>query len=295
MTDKDSTVIENGNLSKNTANKAGGKRFRTSSENSPLGNPAKKTYADGEANYDKFVFIKGKDCNITQLNQIKIKQFLLSVVPNLKKDQILSTKDSIKVVPNGDLQKQSLMALTSILGREVNTSEHFLVGKQASNNVGENKVIIFGVDLLYSTDDIKFETDAVYVKRLNTRDSNNRSLLIASETVILSFVDTPPERVFIGLKSFRTKLFIPQPTRCWKCQRFGHSAKSCRGKLICPFCSGPHEYNNCTVKNDKSNHAAHCINCGENHSAASGVALLFSKLKKSMNSKHERSFHTLMP
>ncbi|GBO11583.1 hypothetical protein AVEN_202519-1 [Araneus ventricosus] len=31
--------------------------------------------------------------------------------------------------------------------------------------------------------------------------------------------------------------FIPNPLRCFKCQRFGHSQTNCRGTLTCARCA----------------------------------------------------------
>ena len=39
--------------------------------------------------------------------------------------------------------------------------------------------------------------------------------------------------------------YIPPPTRCLKCQRFGHIAVACRATNRCAKGGGDHEYGNC--------------------------------------------------
>ena len=53
--------------------------------------------------------------------------------------------------------------------------------------------------------------------------------------------------------------------RCFKCQRFGHLAAQCRGKLRCAKCGSEHEYGQCG-----DNTELKCCNCGGQHSVAYG-------------------------
>ncbi|GBM13186.1 hypothetical protein AVEN_228227-1 [Araneus ventricosus] len=53
--------------------------------------------------------------------------------------------------------------------------------------------------------------------------------------------------------------YIPNPLRCYKCHRFGHSKPNCRGTLTCARCAvAGHESNDCTAKEK-------CVNCKEDH------------------------------
>ena len=44
----------------------------------------------------------------------------------------------------------------------------------------------------------------------------------ASSVVILSFQGETPERVKIGYLSFKVKPYLREPTRCFKCNAYGH-------------------------------------------------------------------------
>ncbi|GFW26128.1 uncharacterized protein TNCV_3396241 [Trichonephila clavipes] len=57
--------------------------------------------------------------------------------------------------------------------------------------------------------------------------------------------------------------YIPNPLRCFKCQRFGHSQTSCRGQLTCSRCASVgHAAIDCSPEQK-------CVNCSEAHSSDS--------------------------
>lgn len=80
--------------------------------------------------------------------------------------------------------------------------------------------------------------------------------------VLLTFkqeVKEIPERVYLGFMSFQVREYKRPPLRCYKCQRFGHTAAACRGVRRCGKCGGNHEFAQCQAREAK------CCNCGGNH------------------------------
>ena len=74
----------------------------------------------------------------------------------------------------------------------------------------------------------------------------------------------PPESVQIGWVNCRVRIYIPRPRRCFKCQGYGHGARTCRSDdTICVRCgeSAPHEQP-CTS-------SPKCVNCNMAHPASS--------------------------
>ena len=105
------------------------------------------------------------------------------------------------------------------------------------------------------------EHDVIEAKRLTRGKEKTESL-----SILLCFKKELPSRVQLGyIMSYSVREHMPPPIRCFKCQRFGHVASQCRGKIRCAKCGGEHEYDKC----DKDA-VLKCCNCGGNHSAAYG-------------------------
>ncbi|GFX67637.1 uncharacterized protein TNCV_3933791 [Trichonephila clavipes] len=57
--------------------------------------------------------------------------------------------------------------------------------------------------------------------------------------------------------------YIPNPLRCFKCQRFGHSQTACRGQLTCSRCASVGHASSDSTPEQK------CVNCSQPYSADS--------------------------
>ncbi len=89
------------------------------------------------------------------------------------------------------------------------------------------------------------------------------STSIKTNTYLFTFgLSTPPKFLKAGYCNIGVEVYVPNPLRCYKCQKFGHGAKSCTCKSVCSRCSGAHESTECT--NDIK-----CANCSGEHLASS--------------------------
>ena len=97
-----------------------------------------------------------------------------------------------------------------------------------------------------------------------------------------------PSYLYLGYRRLNVKQFIglPQPVRCYKCQRFGHISKNCRGKLKCPFCSDNHSYDQCQNRGNTCNRK--CSNCGGSHSAGFKGCPVFMKAQEIKEFSHQK-------
>ena len=85
-----------------------------------------------------------------------------------------------------------------------------------------------------------------------------------SPSVFLEFKDEVlPGKVMVRYMSFNVRAYVPPPLRCFKCQRYGHTASVCKGKQICGRCGREQAYGACW-----SNSTVKCCNCGGNHTSA---------------------------
>lgn len=68
---------------------------------------------------------------------------------------------------------------------------------------------------------------------------------------------------------------MKQPTRCFNCNGYGHTAAWCKTKTRCGKCADDHKTNECT------NSLKKCSNCNNNHHAFDKNCPMFiSKLEK---------------
>ncbi|GBN90272.1 hypothetical protein AVEN_140795-1 [Araneus ventricosus] len=75
------------------------------------------------------------------------------------------------------------------------------------------------------------------------------------------------------------RTYIPNPLRCFQCQRFGHSKTSCRGTLTCARCAEVgHGSTDCT-------RAEKCVNCKGEHTSFSRNCSSWKQEKEIISTK----------
>ena len=124
---------------------------------------------------------------------------------------------------------------------------------------------------IYYRNKPRYSTEKV-LDELNSQDVTNvyrikrrvNGIMEDTNIYILTFKQCSlPEDVHIGWTKCSVREYIPNPRRCFTCQKFGHGAASCRATAgICVRCGGAAHGSTC----DKP---ISCSNCGEKHLASS--------------------------
>ena len=92
-----------------------------------------------------------------------------------------------------------------------------------------------------------------HVRRLTTfRDGQKRD----TSLLVLTFNTTKlPDTLLAGHIRYSVRVFIPNPLRCYNCQRFGHGSKFCKQSARCQKCgAAPHDGSPCSAP-------IKCLNC----------------------------------
>lgn len=93
------------------------------------------------------------------------------------------------------------------------------------------------------------------------RDGNR----VPSATVILTFAcSTLPKEIKAGYLNVKVDPYIPNPLRCFQCNRFGHPKDQCRRNATCGRC-GSLEH----TDDRQCQLTPHCVNCEGEHSSFS--------------------------
>lgn len=103
-------------------------------------------------------------------------------------------------------------------------------------------------------------TGAIAVRRMSRNPSTNSYHIF----VITFFGINRPEKIILGSSIYRVDPHVPEPARCYKCCRLGHTSNTCRSKKICGSCSQEgHDSKECSSEQPK------CINCKGCHTSFS--------------------------
>lgn len=111
----------------------------------------------------------------------------------------------------------------------------------------------------------------IHVKRITIRREEQ---IIKTGTYIMTF-NKPhlPEKIHLGYQSVPVNTFIPNPLRCFNCQKFGHGSAGCKNKPLCTNCGEEGHGPSC-------NKTAKCSNCKADHPSSSKDCPLWIKEKE---------------
>ncbi|XP_055926917.1 uncharacterized protein LOC129958449 [Argiope bruennichi] len=202
---------------------------------------------------------------------------------------------SIKKMRSGDLlvevnsrkQAQQMQKLKALASISISVKPH--------NSLNMSKGVITCGELLnIPVDEIVHEMKSqgvVDVRRITIWRDGQR---LETKHHILTFKTTNlPEFAYAGYIKLPVRPYIPNPLRCFQCQRFGHSKANCRGSLTCARCAEKgHDSQQCDSKEK-------CVNCNGDHPSYSRICqplttktktaekITESDTEQSMNSIHE--------
>ncbi|GFW25074.1 putative RNA-directed DNA polymerase from transposon BS [Trichonephila clavipes] len=172
---------------------------------------------------------------------------------------------SVKKLRSGDLlietssevQTKSFLLAKSFLDSPANITPH--------KSLNSSRGVISEPDLLTTSEaEIRegFSNQGVIqVRRITIKKV---TAIIPTKHLVLTFSSpTLPQTIKAVYLNFKIRPYIPNPLRCFKCQRFGHSQTACRRQLTCSRCASVgHASTDCSLE-------LKCISCSQPHTADS--------------------------
>ena len=102
---------------------------------------------------------------------------------------------------------------------------------------------------------------------------------VETNTLFLTFnTVNVPKSLRIFYRIVPVDIYVPNPLRCFNCQRFGHHENNCPADLgsVCANCgAGGHDHHTSACKN-----APKCVNCGKDHVSRSSNCEIWKKEKE---------------
>lgn len=155
------------------------------------------------------------------------------------------------------------------------------ISVSAHRTMNTVKSVVSHDDLMDLTDEELLngwkEGTVINVQRIKIRRDNKE---LPTKHIVLTFgSSTLPDAIETGYLKLRVRPYIPNPRRCYKCQRFGHASQRCRGQLTCAKCTTKdHSADECTAE-------AYCANYDGSHSAYSRSCAAWKKEKEKITIK----------
>ncbi|GBN79514.1 hypothetical protein AVEN_205512-1 [Araneus ventricosus] len=214
------------------------------------------SHANQHSNASSKYFIISSDTrnDLKSTSPILIHKSIISIAGEVKSIKKLNNGNILIEVLNSK-QAENLMKLENIGTIKVTVSPHHTLN-HSKGVVSESE---FQRDLEKDLLECLQTQNVIAVKRITIKRNGQ---IFPTKHLILTFNNPVlPKNVKIAYINCPVKPYIPDPLRCFKCQKFGHTTTACRGnKEICARCSLP-DHNSQTCKSTTQK----CYNCSSDH------------------------------
>jgi len=120
-------------------------------------------------------------------------------------------------------QKNKTMKLQSVCKKEI-------VEKKVIGEKGGVKGVITGIPVEENLEELRKVIKGGMITEITRLQAFRNGEKTDSESVLLHFKDDVlPMKVMVGYMSFNIREYVPPPLRCYKCQRYGHTANDAKG------------------------------------------------------------------
>ncbi|GFY31929.1 uncharacterized protein TNCV_2620661 [Trichonephila clavipes] len=164
---------------------------------------------------------------------------------------------TIRKMRSGDLFIEVTSSKQALALASLKQLAHFDIQVKQHATLNYSRGVISAADLYNVTEEEILENMAEQnvsqVRRITIRRDGQ---VLKTKHLILTFA-TPdlPQSVKVAYLHCPVRPYIPNPLRCFQCQRFGHSKTTCRGQPTCARCAEVgHDSADCKAREK-------CVNC----------------------------------
>ena len=222
-------------------------------------------------NFSKFLVIESEEAKpITSLSPFIIEKQIESLIGTPK--SVKKLKNELLLVGTSRAgQADSLLKINKFFNMKVSVSEH--------NSLNKSRGIIKDRTLKGETEENIVEYLAlqgvIACKRFRIKKDN---VQVDTNTLFLTFnTTTLPQNIKIFYRTVPVEQFIPNPLRCFNCQKFGHHEDYCK-LTDAVICESKHTSSICQ-------RPFKCVNYGKEHSARSTECEVWKREKEIMRIK----------
>uniref|UniRef100_UPI003AF53F94 hypothetical protein n=1 Tax=Thiolapillus sp. TaxID=2017437 RepID=UPI003AF53F94 len=204
-------------------------------------------------NWPRFVVVQSADEErpLSKLSPFAVQKGFQAIAGTLKSTKKLRD-GSFLVECSRKTQAENLLKTVDFVDRPVHVSVH--------KTLNSSRGVIRCRELSdMSETEIRDELKTQGVVEVHRVTVKKEGKVIPTNTLFLTFnrPDVPKE-IVVGYLKVKVELFVPNPLRCFNCNKFGHTSQRCRttakcqrcgkdkheeqceGPLICSNCKGPH-------------------------------------------------------
>ena len=221
------------------------------------------------SSFPRFIVLESlEDKQLTKINPFVIHKIISGIVSPI----------SVKKLNNGNLliEVDKRTYADNLLNMKLFTN--IKIKSYAHASLNSSKGVVRSSELsLCTLDEIKshLKTQSVTdVKRITLKRNDQ---IISTDTYILTFGRPQiPKELKVGYTNVRVNPYIPNPLRCYNCQKFGHHEQKCLKPAVCKKCGesgSDHIELSCTNPTE-------CANCNGTHSADSRDCVAWKREKE---------------
>ena len=237
---------------------------------------SKRSYSDSDSDteiqpssFPHFIVLESlEDKPLSKLNPILVEKTLSGIVKPTSVKKL--NNGTILVEVDKRTYADNLLKMKTFGGLKIKSYAHL--------SLNTSKGVVRSSELsLCTLDEIKSylqQQGVTDVKRISIKRNEET---INTNTYIFSFNKPQlPKEIKVGYNNIKVSPYIPNPLRCYNCQKFGHHETKCLKSPVCKKCGGSgsdhieHSCNN-TIK---------CANCQGNHPADSRDCMVWKREKE---------------